>query len=184
MTNEKMNSVRLVPGLPLALLLRQLAGVIEDLTDEQYTMRPVGVVESSIGAHVRHCMDHVAALLGAVRSGVLDYDDRRRGTSIESSRTAALALLDETARRLTALTTDDFHRSLLLSVTMAAGQKAVRVRSSVGRELAYVVSHTIHHNALVGAMVRTLGGRLPERFGYAPSTVAYLEGEAQCARLA
>jgi hypothetical protein len=42
------------PGVPLVMLLWQLAGVIERLTDNQYTMKPVGIVESSIGGHVRH----------------------------------------------------------------------------------------------------------------------------------
>jgi uncharacterized damage-inducible protein DinB len=172
------------PALPLILLLRQLACVIEDLTEAQYAQKPVGVVESSIGAHVRHCMDHVAALLTAVRSGVLDYDARRRGTSVETSRVAALESIDETVRRLTELPPSDLHRSLLLSVTLAVGAQPMRVRSSVGRELAYVVSHTIHHNALIGAMVRTLGGTLLDRFGYAPSTVAHLEAELRCARSA
>ena len=195
MTNEKTSAIRPFdpetghanggsPALPLALLMRQLACVIEDLSDVQYAQKPVGVVESSIGAHVRHCLDHVVALLGAVESGILNYDARLRGTAIETSRLAALRLINGVERELAQITPDHLERPVLLSVTLAAGQEAVQVHSSIGRELAYVVSHTIHHNALVGAMVRTLGGRLPERFGYAPSTVAYLESKIRCARSA
>jgi len=170
------------PALPLALLMRQLARVIEDLSDAQYAQKPVGVIESSIGAHVRHCLDHVLALLRAVETGALNYDERNRGTAIETSRLAALRLIDEVERQLERITLEDLDQPVLLSVTLAAGREAVRVSSSVGRELAYVVSHTIHHNALVGAMVRTLGGTLPERFGYAPTTVAYMESRIRCAR--
>ena len=193
MTNEKTRAIRPfdpergdsidgAPALPLALLMRQLACVVEDLSDAQYAQKPVGVVESSIGAHVRHCMDHVAALPGVLETGTLNYDARQRGTAIETSRSAALRLIADVERQLQRVTEGDLDRPILLSVTLAAGQDAVRVSSSVGRELAYVVSHTIHHNALIGAMVRTLGGTLPERFGYAPSTVAYLESRIPCAR--
>jgi uncharacterized damage-inducible protein DinB len=186
MTNEKTSAIRPFdpkaraatggqPALPLALLMRQLSCVVEDLSDAQYAQKPVGVVESSIGAHVRHCTDHVVALLVAIDAGALDYDHRERGTAIETSRRAALWQLERIAP-------EDLDRPVLLSVTLAAGQEPLRVVSSVGRELAYVVSHTIHHNALVAAMVRTLGGALPERFGYAPSTVTYLETRVQCAR--
>jgi uncharacterized damage-inducible protein DinB len=195
MTNTKTSAIRPFdpetsredggsPALPLALLMRQLAGVIEGLSDAQYAQNPVGVVESSIGAHVRHCLDHVVALLGAVETGALDYDSRQRGTAIETSRLAALRLIADVERQVARITPDDPDRPVLLSVTLAAGQEAVRVFSSVGRELAYVVSHTIHHNALLNAMVRTLGGSLPERFGYAPGTVAYMESQARCARSA
>jgi hypothetical protein len=50
----------------------------------------------------------------------------------------------------------------------------------VGRELAFVLSHTVHHNALIAIMAQTLGVPVPARFGYAPSTIAYLE-KAECA---
>lgn len=48
------------------------------------------------------------------------------------------------------------------------------MRSTVARELLFVVSHTVHHNAIIGAIAALLGVRTPERFGYAPSTIAYL----------
>jgi uncharacterized damage-inducible protein DinB len=59
---------------------------------------------------------------------------------------------------------------------LAADAEPVEVDTSIGRELAYVLSHTIHHNAIIGAMVKTLGGALPQRFGYAPSTIRHAEG--------
>ena len=55
---------------PLIRLLRQLSIVVGKLTDSQYTQKPVGVVESSVGGHVRHCLDHVRSLLLAVEPGI------------------------------------------------------------------------------------------------------------------
>jgi hypothetical protein len=36
--------------------------------------------------------------------------------------------------------------------------------------LAFVVSHTIHHQAMIGVLLATRGHTVPHRFGLAPST--------------
>lgn len=168
---------------PLVELLHELCEVLGRLSDEQYVQRPVGVIESSIGGHVRHCLDHVRSLLAALGSGHLDYDRRERGTPVESSREVAIAQIESLAESLARADVAALARPLRVSVTMSSAGPPFEVRSTVGRELAYVLSHTIHHNAIVNAMVRTLGGWLPERFGYAPATLKYL-GKAVpgCAR--
>jgi hypothetical protein len=166
---------------PLVALLRQLRSVIEKLTDGQYTQKPVGVVPSSVGGHVRHCLDHVRALLSATETGELNYDLRRRGTPVESSRCCALSEIDELCAELRSLRSDVFDCSLVMSVMMNCDAEPIDVWTTVGREMAFTLSHTIHHNALVAAMVKTLGGWLPERFGYAPSTPRSRD-ESACAR--
>lgn len=185
---QRMNSARfagadLRPQMisPMTLLLRELAGVIEQLSDEQYTQKPVGVIESSIGGHVRHCLDHVRSLLLAIDSGHLDYDHRERGTPVEAVRGCAISAIDEMIESLGELPRFVITRPISVSVSMTSNGAPVSVLSSVGRELAYVLSHTIHHNAIICAMARTLGAWVPERFGYAPSTIRNLEKLA-CAR--
>jgi uncharacterized damage-inducible protein DinB len=151
--------------------------VIGDLRDDQYAQRPVGVIPGSVGAHVRHCLDHVAALGAARATGRLDYDHRERGTPVETDRAAALAAVRDHAAELLGWTADDLSTDVRLRVTLTADGEPVEVGTTLGRELAYAVSHTIHHNAILGAMVRTLGGSPPERFGYAPSTLRHAAGE-------
>jgi uncharacterized damage-inducible protein DinB len=165
----------------LIAVLEQLRGVVGCLKDEQYAMRPVGVVNSSIGGHVRHCLDHVRALADAAETGMLDYDQRERGTDIETNRVAALAAIRSLRNRLSALDDDMLDRPLRLTVLMTSDGPLIEVGSTLAREIAYVLSHTIHHNALIGTMVNILGGWLPDRFGYAPSTVAHLNAKS-CAR--
>jgi len=167
---------------PLAQLLRQLADVIRDLSDAQYTQKPVGVIESSVGGHVRHCLDHVQSLLTSIDTGHLDYDHRARGTPVERLRSSAIGVIDEMVESLEVLPGFVITRPLSVYVRMSSDAASpVSVLSSVGRELAYVLSHTIHHNAIVNAMVKTLGGCVPERFGYAPSTIRNMEQNA-CAQ--
>ena len=171
---------------PLIAVLDQLSDVIHRLSDEQYAQKPIGVITSSIGAHVRHCLDHVRELLRIAHSRELDYDRRQRGTDIETRRSDALELIGVLRQQLADLPPELWRRPVRVSTMLASDRPPVRVRSTVAREVAFVLSHTIHHHALIGVMVKSLGGSLPEKFGYAPSTVAHLAAaEARrCARSA
>lgn len=159
----------------LLATLQQLEAVIGSLTGEQYVRKPVGVVPSSVGGHVRHCLDHIDALLAAVHTGDLDYDRRQRGTAVENSRPAALDAIRRQQRELLAVHPDVEYRPLRLSVLVSSTAPPVSVGTTVGRELAFALSHTIHHNSLIAVMATLLGVALPERFGYAPSTIAHRE---------
>jgi uncharacterized damage-inducible protein DinB len=166
---------------PLITVLRQLADVLNAMTDEQYRRKPVGVVSSNVGGHVRHCLDHVDSLLAGIEREELSYDDRERGTDVETSRQAALDAIQRQERDLLAFPSRSEHRPLRLKVLVSSALPPVEVESTVGRELSFVLSHTVHHNALIAVMAKTLGVPVPDRFGYAPSTLAYLE-KAACAR--
>lgn len=166
---------------PLVGLLHQLFDLIESLTAEEYTRKPVGVVESSIGGHVRHNLDHVAALLRGLRSGELCYDHRDRGTDVEHDRLAALAAILRLEKELADFPWGEVRHLILLSALVAPDLPPVRVVTSPERELAFVVSHTIHHNALIRVMVKLLGADVAADFGYAPSTLVHKRGRA-CVR--
>ncbi|MBI1915349.1 MAG: DinB family protein [Planctomycetes bacterium] len=161
--------------LPLVALLRQLAELLEALTDGQYARKPVGVVSSSIGGHVRHSLDHFEALLGGLSAGAVDYDRRQRGTDVEHCRKAALEAINRLEQRLLASLWVSGSQPLRLSVLLTPDGPRVEVTTTLERELAYVLSHTTHHNALIAVMARLLGVALPSHFGYAPSTVAHRE---------
>ena len=60
-------------------------------------------------------------------------------------------------------------------------QPLVLLPSTHARELAFVFSHTIHHNAIIGTIARAIGVELPSNFGTAPSTIAY-RNQSECAR--
>lgn len=158
---------------PLVGLLDQLFLLIETLTDEEYTRKPVDVVESSIGGHVRHNLDHIQALLRGLPTGRVCYDHRDRDTAMERNRLAALNALLQLERELRGFEWDRVPRSLVLSALVAPDLPPVEVQTSPERELAFVVSHTIHHNALIRVMVKLIGADVTADFGYAPSTIAH-----------
>lgn len=169
------------PVRTLVAALQQLADVLDAASGEQYVQQPVGVVPGSLGGHVRHCLDHFEALCRGAGSGVIDYDDRERGTAVETSRDAAAQAVRSLKDRVACLADENLDGPVVVTSMLSADGVTLQSHSSLGRELAFVLSHTVHHYALVAAMCRTLGIPIPERFGYAPSTIAHLE-EGGCAR--
>ncbi|WP_439628262.1 DinB family protein [Gemmata sp.] len=157
---------------PLVGLLRQLSDLIESLTDEQYARAPVGAVESGIGGHVRHNLDHVAALLRGLPGGAVCYDHRDRGTAVERDRAAALGEILRLERELAAFPWADVPGTVTLSALVAPDLPPVVAATSAEREVAFVAGHTVHHNALIRVMLKVIGAAAAADFGYAPSTIA------------
>jgi hypothetical protein len=166
---------------PLFELLHQMRKMIERLDDAEYASPAPGRSSGGIGGHVRHCLDHVSALLAATRTGLCAYDRRDRGTAIETSRTAAIDEIAELTRGLLHLDPSALDGEVLVETQLDTSGSMVITRSSVSREIAYLVSHTIHHNAIVGQMMNARGLAVPPRFGLAPATPAE-KGDLVCAR--
>lgn len=152
--------------------LRQQAELLAAATDDQFVARP-RLGESSIGAHVRHCLDHVRALLMGYESGIVNYDDRERDTLVESHRATAFSAVQEILDRLHDWAAGIFDEPLAVRTMVAADGTFCLTESSVAREILFVMSHTIHHNAMIGAAARAVGLETPENFGHASSTLAY-----------
>lgn len=166
---------------PMGVLVRelsQLAALVGGLSDSQYARNSVDGFSSGIGSHVRHCLDHVRAFLTGLEDGRLDYDGRARGTDVETSRLAALRAIRGLERQLCTMLSQRLDRPLRLSVLVTSRGPAMDVPTSAGRELAFVLSHTTHHNAMIAAMAKIMGVTLPPQFGIAPSTLAYHEAVA------
>lgn len=160
---------------PLRATLAQLAEVMDRLDDEQYTRKGLAHLGASVGGHVRHCLDHISALLAGIETGVVDYETRERGGDIETCRSAALGLMKNLDARLVDIADTSPAAPVSTVVMLAADDAPLKSTSTFGRECGFVLSHTIHHSAMIGAMVRDMGGEVPEHFGYAPGTVAFLK---------
>ena len=156
-------------ALALAARLVELAAVVESLDDVTYVAARRDGVSGSIGAHVRHTLDHVAAVLEPATADVIDYDTRRRGTEIETRRSGAAAELRRLARALQS-SGPAFDRRVELSAVIDPTGRRVRAESTLERELVFTLSHTIHHQAIVALLMADAGRTTPARFSLAPST--------------
>jgi len=162
-----------------ALLTRQIE-FLDALGDAVYAQAP-SADESSIGCHVRHCLDHVRALLEGAAVGVIDYDARERGTNVEQVRSAGIARTQRHHDELTRLCVDGCDQPVRVRAMLAASGPTVTLPSQLARELVFVLSHTLHHHALMAIVARALAAPVPPRFGCAPATIAFLES-ASCVR--
>ena len=153
----------------LASTLRELADVIRPLSRAEYGRREM-TVSGSIGGHVRHCLDHVCALERGMATGELCYDHRTRDTVVERNPELAVARLRRAISRIGGLGDNLLERRLTQVAQIDDAGQTVRVATSVGRELAFVISHTIHHSAIVALLLEHAGHVPPTRFGVAPTT--------------
>jgi uncharacterized damage-inducible protein DinB len=170
--------------------LRRTLLLVERLTDAQYAHVDARLGAASIGAHVRHVLDHYRLFLDGLPDGEVDYDARERDTDVERSAGAAAAEARRLCAALTALGAAGAAASAA-SAASAAGAgwagRPLRVRqqgddlpgrfdgcdSHVERELLFLLSHAVHHQALIAVLARAQGLDVPELFGVAPSTAAW-----------
>ena len=158
------------PHAALGRLLDELATVLRRISPTAYTARPFPRVSGSIGQHVRHILDHVAGLCATARSGVLSYDWRERGTDVEADVSAALRTIRHLQGTLTEFDDCDENAPITLTSVVAHGAAPVAARSTLAREILFVISHTVHHQALIALLLSAAGRRVPDAFGLAPST--------------
>ena len=151
--------------------LRQGLELLSSLDADLYAARDGG--RSPIGAHVRHCVDYYRCLLRGLDSGRVDYDARERDPALESDVSAAVRALREIADRVSAIPPGDYARTLEVKVDTTAESPFAWNLSTLGRELRFLVSHTVHHYALIGMLLRERGIDPGGDFGVAPSTRVY-----------
>lgn len=132
------------------------------------------VFGSSIGGHIRHNLDHYLAFTASYPTGDIDYDDRQRSLAVETDPLAAAAVMEKLCTWMEAHAGDDLDQPL--RIRMDDGGDSTWSQTTLRRELQFLLSHTIHHYALVVSIATRHGHNdFPEGFGVAPSTIHYQE---------
>lgn len=145
---------------------RDLIARIDEVT---YSNPGQHSLEYGAGTHFRHCLNFYNNFLSGVQSGRINYDLRERDERVERDRVVALAEIDSIMKRLARLSPADSHREVL--VISESSTRTEWSRSSVMRELQFLLSHTIHHYAIIAVMMRFQGIEPGREFGVAPSTL-------------
>jgi len=169
------------PDLDAALgLLDQASDLAARVDPGSWTSPRPEFRDSTLGQHLRHTLEHLEALVAGVESGTVDYDARARDASLETSPAAARRRCHQLATSLAELG-ESFPPSQPLCVTASSassGESPAR-ESSFGRELQFVVSHTIHHFAIVAAICHRLDIAVDAELGIAPSTLKHRRSMAR-----
>jgi uncharacterized damage-inducible protein DinB len=156
-------------------ILGQSIALLEQIDDELYTRVDAQIFRSCVGSHMRHLLDFYGAFLRGLPSGRIDYDSRQRDVLVEQHRLAALERLRDIVFQLEHLPISDGSVLLLARQDSSAPPEdpAAWGQSSLARELQTLVSHTIHHYALIAVLLRRHGFEPDSDFGVAPSTLLH-----------
>jgi len=153
--------------------LYQLKDLLQAIDKQHYTEKPDILSGASIGQHIRHILEFYLLLVSGSFSGTINYDKRERDVRNEADPEFAINTID---RLLTGIDTLDENLQVYLEADYSlSGVSQNQIVSSVGRELAYCIEHSIHHQALIKAGLIVLGLKYltDEHFGVAYSTIRY-----------
>lgn len=153
-----------------ARVLGELRELVAGLDTDRYATTGGLPIASGPGGHVRHILDAYDCLLRGVSSGRVDFTARERDARTATDPLFAAKRIDLTIRGLRGLGCQATSPLLVRAEDTAGGAWCA---SSVGRELQALVSHTIHHLALVAIVLRLRGVEPGAAFGVAPSTLAH-----------
>ena len=165
-----------------AAYLEQGIDLIERVGDPLFCGSPEAGTRG-VGPHFRHIVDHYDSFFRGLGDGRVDYDQRERDTRLETDRAAIRSKLGELCARLDGLRSEEVLDSI--SVVMDCGHTEGDDRtwtgSTVLRELQFLVSHTVHHYAMIGEILGAEGVEMDPDFGVAPSTLRYENRKRLCA---
>jgi uncharacterized damage-inducible protein DinB len=166
------------------LFLRQGVALLERLNDELYVKTVVPYFSSGVGKHIRHNLDHYESFLAGLATGKIDYDGRQRDHRVETDRRYAIEKMLSIISRLEAMAAQKWDHSILVQMNEVDEKSPSPWSSStLGRELQFLMSHTVHHYALIAIILKIQGFDCDQDFGVAPSTLKYQRSqEAKCAR--
>ena len=162
-------------------VIQQGMRLLAALNAERYRRRIPICYHASVGGHLRHIIEHYQAFLRGLDDGGIDYEKRARDPLVENDPSYAIALLESIAQQLGELASSLANRPIFYGAETTEG---IATETSILRELEFLLSHTIHHYALVAVMARLQGCEPEPTFGVAPSTLKHQRAQeaTACAR--
>lgn len=153
--------------------LIEIKKLLLQLTDEQYSYPSNALFGATIGQHVRHILEFYQSFFNRLGTKTINYDNRKRNLLIETNGKYAIQVIDEINASLSLDIPDEM---LVLEGNFCGEEgKQIQIQTSLFRELAYCLEHSIHHQALIKVGLLELDSLLfiDETFGLAPATIRF-----------
>jgi hypothetical protein len=156
-------------------VLRQGIELAEQISDALYANARPPFMNSGVGGHFRHCIDFYNSFLSSLETGRINYLLRTRNQLVELDSRLAIFEIEAIIEKLRRLSPNDLQSpvQVILEDSSAPLDAPGWSCSSVLRELQSLLSHTIHHYAIIALALRLQGFEPSAEFGVAPSTLAY-----------
>lgn len=153
--------------------LNQLKRLLLDIEEQSYIERAEVLGGGTIGQHIRHILEYYLLLIGGTKTGTIRYNSRKRDPNIEVDPTYASVTIDNIL-----LNFGKIKEKHLVNVTVDIDEDENSnsfLISSFGRELAYCIEHSIHHQRLIKAALVSVGLQklTDDLFGANPSTLRF-----------
>lgn len=160
-------------------LLIQLDDLCRQVGQERYA-KPLDVLmNASVGAHVRHCVEFFHCLEKAVVNNEnVNYDARERDERLQTEVSYTCYTIQHF---IDTLDNWSMNQKLTLQVSYPySGISSTLLETHLNRELVYLIEHLVHHMALirVGVTDKFTDILLPKSFGIAQSTLKHIGYEA------
>jgi len=160
-------------------LLKETIELLKSISIEIYTHQSMLFNADTPGAHVRHIIEHYELFLEGLSTGHINYDLRKRNLKLSSDPKIAIKQVEEIIGQIKILSPENL--SLLIDIKMDTGNVCDAVNTSVGRELQFLWSHHVHHNAIIRMIIESSGEAVIKNYGVAASTIKYQQTKNQCA---
>lgn len=163
-------------------VLTQGKNYLKNVSEADYNEIVAPNFISSAGSHIRHIIDHYLSVIAGLESGIIDYDNRSRGGSLESDPQAAINKIDEIVNWIKDISDEMLNAKLKLSTEISVTDTTVqKVPTSLARELIFVGSHAVHHYAMINQISLAQEKNLDPSFGIAPATATFMrKNENRC----
>jgi hypothetical protein len=147
--------------------LDELIGLLNQLSQEEYSEPCFELSNSSIGGHTRHIIEMFQCLNRSYDLGIVNYDKRERNELIETNTDFAIQMILDIKSNIS-------KENKNLELQQIIDGNAVNIQSNYYRELLYNLEHCIHHQALIKvAILKCVNVAVDENFGVARSTIEY-----------
>lgn len=156
--------------------LLELKDLLNRIQTEDYNRKTDVFSGATVGQHIRHIVEFYLLLISGSFKDTICYDKRERNLKIETDPSYAIQTID---RLIPGIDTLIENNPVKLQADFTPdGTSEELISSSVGRELAYCLEHSIHHQAIIKAGLIAMGLKdlTNEGFGLAYSTKRYRNG--------
>lgn len=161
----------LIPSLHKTL--QELASLLSQLSNDDYTSPCKALSNATIGEHTRHIIEMFQCLQNQFESGMVNYDKRNRDYRIQTDTGFALQCIADVRNQL------EKENRIIVLQQIVDGEELL-IESNYFRELLYNLEHCIHHQALIKvALLQLEHLQIDDNFGVARSTIEYRK---QCAQ--
>ncbi len=156
-------------------VIQQGIDLLSRLSQEDYTTTEPQCFSNTIGGHIRHNIDHYQCFFAGLEGRRIDYDARQRSADIEYDNQVAIAAMEALIEQFEAIDSVRLQQEIWVKMSSSAEHNSEDTygMSSVYREMQFLLSHTIHHYAIISAMCMLKGVSVDPEFGIAPSTIKY-----------